>query len=222
VNSQTRRLARIVLILPALVLLALPSAAVGQVATDFYGQAILLPLEAGPAPSGEEPGGPRGVAEFHRVRDAAGSTRVVVQLEGLQPGASVASVITSGDCQGDNVATLNPLTADKSGKAEATTVLVGQEVEFGRWYAKVMFCDSLNPGQVCSLCGKVSQIMTIGGGGTGSPGSAATPTPAPPGMPPTGAPGPATSPGLAVLLVGCALLLLIAIAYQRFSRAGSE
>jgi hypothetical protein len=145
---------------------ALSGGANAQIATDFYGQATLLP-------DGGQPG-PTGSVQFYRVGDPTGSTRVVVEVDGLQPGTKTGANILSGDCQGNLLFGLNDLVADKSGHAEATTVLSGQQVVFGQWYVRVGdWCDQLNPGQVCYVCGKVNEIIPLSGG-TGAPGMPAT------------------------------------------------
>src|SRR3954471_16696694 len=84
-----------------------------QVATDFYGQATLLP-------NGQESGntytGPTGSAQFYRVGDAANSTRVVVQVENMPSYPLYVPFILSGSCQGDVLVPLNQLNMDRSGK----------------------------------------------------------------------------------------------------------
>ena len=121
----------------------------------LYGTATLLPMFG---LSNPPRGGPHGTALFYKVGDAANSTRVVIQLENMEPGDQLTPGITMGDCQGNGLATLTSLTIDQSGRGQSTTVLTGRQVSFGQWYVHVYFCDMLNPGQICSVCGKVDQI----------------------------------------------------------------
>lgn len=127
----------------------------GQETGTLYGKAVLTPM-FGLANKGES--GPRGTALFYRVGDAANSTRVVVEIEGLTSAEGIMPGITAGDCQGNGVASLNPLISDQPGKGHSTTILTGQQVSFGQWYVHAYFCDMLNPGQVCSVCGRVEPV----------------------------------------------------------------
>ncbi len=143
-----------------------------QATAGLYGNATLLPSIGSTI---ENVAGPHGMAHFYEVGDSANSTRVVIDLEGFEPGWHLTSMILAGNCQGSYVAALNAVTIDQFGRGQSTTILTGQQVSFGEWYVHVEFCDMLNPDQICAVCGKVDGVKPqVGsykpgyGGATGS------------------------------------------------------
>jgi hypothetical protein len=132
-----------------------------QATAGLYGNATLLPSIGSTI---ENAAGPHGMAQFYEVGDSANSTRVVIDLEGFEPGWQLTPGIVAGNCQGNGVATLNTVTIDQFGRGQSTTILTGQQVSFGDWYVHVEFCDMLNPGQICAVCGKVGRAKPQAGG----------------------------------------------------------
>jgi len=133
---------------------------------------------------------------------------VVVDIDGLQPGTKTQASILSGDCQGSLLFGLNDLVVDKNGHADATTILSGQEVTFGKWYVRVGdWCDLLNPGQVCYVCGKVNEVIPLSGG-------AGTPT----AMPATGTDDTGNRTITALILMGAVIMAFIGLALGGLGR----
>lgn len=154
-----------------------------------YAQADLAPLFVRQAGSTA----PHGKADFYMATYDLSETNVALQVENMSPGAYIFASILSGDCQGDFVAQLNPLTINQAGNAQSRTHLTNLRIPNQQWYVKLEFCDMLNPGQICFPCGRIDYLnMTAAGS-----------------LPETGSPIPMPLPTIDLLLLVCLSLITI-------------
>ena len=186
----------VAVILGALVLGLLPlgMAAQAQIATDFYGQAQLLPPDV--QPPAPEYQGPHGTASFSQTAD--GGSNISIDVMDVGPGMTFAPVIREGSCSGRVLYTLPSFTsgADGNGTGQAH---IPDLVHTNTSYLTIGATGE-KPGAY-TMCGQIHVVMTAGGGvgGTGQT----------PGMPSTGA-GDDDALGLAALVVMASIVLVSA------------
>jgi hypothetical protein len=110
--------------------------------------------------STDPPGAPdREAAGMATLTAGGGRLSVTLDVTGLVPGSSHGADIRTGTCESegsDVVHRLDPLTADATGHAVATTVVAGvPAIPLGVWYVDVLVAGA-GPGAVTPLvCGNI-------------------------------------------------------------------